>query len=108
MFSDTFRFKFLAYHESSDVLEEEQRNFTLRAHLNEVSSLLSRFREEYSLVGDNTNRVSIEVSESSQQSGAVPLLKLMEPTSIEHSRQDSLHIDISLMIDTNNSIEFIS
>src|SRR5260221_1332972 len=53
----------LAHHEAGDVLQEEQRNAALRRELDEVRALQRRFREEDAVVGEDRDRIAVQVRE---------------------------------------------
>lgn len=107
MLCDTFAFKLLSHHETSDVLKEEQWDVTLGAHLNEMSSFLGCLREKDSLVSDYANRVTKEMTIASEKSGTVPLFEFMESTAVKDSTKDSSHVDVALVVNTNDAVQLV-
>jgi hypothetical protein len=49
---------------TSNINEEEQRYLALGTQLNEMCSLEGRWREENSIVGDNSDLVTVDIGEA--------------------------------------------
>ncbi len=82
VFSNTFMFEFLSDHETSDVLEEKKRNSSLSAQFDEMGSLLSRFREQDAIVGNNSDFMSVKSGETVDQGVAVKFFEFQESRNI--------------------------
>lgn len=59
MLGNTLLLDSLSNHEARDVLQEENRDLSLGAQLNKVSSLLGTFREKHTIIGNDTNWITI-------------------------------------------------
>ena len=70
-----------------------------------MGSFESTLREEYAIISDDSNRVPIQVTETSNQSISIVLFELVEATAVEDSRQNCVHIEGLLMIDRDNAVE---
>ena len=68
----------LADHEAGDVLQEHERDAAAVAELDEVRALLRGLREQDAVVGDDADRVAVDVGEAADQRRAVKLLELVE------------------------------
>ena len=53
-----------ADHEATDILKKDERDITLRAELNEMCALESRFGEEDAVVGNDAHLMTIDVCEA--------------------------------------------
>jgi hypothetical protein len=73
-----------------------------------MSSLLGSLREQNSLVCYNTHWMTVKMSKACKQGGSVSFFKFVESTSIKHASQYSLHIDVALVVDRNDSIKLMS
>ena len=69
-----------------------------------MRALLSGLREKHSLIRDDANGMSIEMPEPGQQRRPVSLLKLVEATAVEDSRQHCSHIDVAFVIHRNDPV----
>jgi hypothetical protein len=72
-----------------------------------MSTFLGSLREEHTLVGNDADRMSIEMAETCEQSRTVALLELMESAPVEHSGEDSLHVDVALVVDRDDTVELM-
>lgn len=52
---------------TSDINEEEQRYLALGTQLNEMCRLEGRWREENSIIGDNSDFVTVDIGEALTQ-----------------------------------------
>ena len=82
MLRNALLLELLAHHEACDVLQEDQRDFTLTAHLDEVGSLLSAFGEQHSVVCHDTHLVPIQVTKASDERATKSLFELVEATAV--------------------------
>ena len=89
-------------------MEEEERDLSLTAKLDEMSSFKRTLREKNTVVGDDANRVPIEMAKTSDECIAVMLLELMESATIKNSRENSVHVEWLLMVDRDDSIQVLS
>ena len=69
---------FASDHEAGDVLQEHQRNVALVAEFDEVRTLQRRFGEQDAVVGDDADRVTVDVGETGDQGLRVAGLELGE------------------------------
>ncbi len=65
--SDTLVLVLLADHESSDVLQEDERHLALRANLNKIGALCRSLAEENAVVGDDAHLLVVDTPETSYQ-----------------------------------------
>ena len=72
-----------------------------------MSTLESRLGEEHSIVGDNTDWVSVEMSKTSDESLSIVFFEFMETTVVQDSAQDSIHVELLLVVDWNDTIEIL-
>eukprot|EP00350_Pseudokeronopsis_sp_OXSARD2_P007405 CAMPEP_0170555606 /NCGR_PEP_ID=MMETSP0211-20121228/13493_1 /TAXON_ID=311385 /ORGANISM="Pseudokeronopsis sp., Strain OXSARD2" /LENGTH=146 /DNA_ID=CAMNT_0010865549 /DNA_START=382 /DNA_END=822 /DNA_ORIENTATION=+ len=100
-------FKGLAYHEASDVLQEQEGDASLRAHLHKVSSFVGAFREEDSIIGNDPYWMTVQVSKATDQGGAITLFELVEATAIKQSGKDRPHREGSFVVHLDESIELV-
>ncbi len=78
----------LSDHEAGDVLKENQWDIALIAQLYEVRALQRRFGEQDAVVGDDADRVAVDVSEAGNQRGAVARLEFLELRTVDQARDD--------------------
>ena len=71
-------FVLLADHEAGDVLQEHQRDVALVAQLDEVRALQRAFGEQDAVVGDDADRIAVDVGEAADQGLAVARLEFLE------------------------------
>jgi len=105
---NTFLLDFSADHETGDVLQEDDWDLSLRAQLHEMSALLSALREKHTVVGDDADRVTVEVTETCNQSFAVELLELMESRAVQKSAEDHVHVEFALVVNWDNTVQLVS
>ena len=72
-----------------------------------MSSFLGCLREKDSLVSDYANRVTKEMTIASEKSGTVPLFEFMESTAVKDSAKDSSHVDVALVVNTNDAVQLV-
>ena len=70
-------------HEAGDVLEEEQGHPAVVAELDEVGRLEGALAEEHSLVGEDADRVSVDVGEAADDRRRVLGLELVEAAAVD-------------------------
>src|SRR5262245_10812468 len=92
VFGDAANFRFASDHEASDVLQEHKRHPTLVTQLDEVSRFERGLAEQYSVVSDNADRVSVNACEPANQSRAVARFELTEFASIHEAGDDLVNI----------------
>src|SRR3546814_10174807 len=79
-----------ADHEAADVLQEYQRDAAPAAQLDEMRALQRGFREENSVVGEDADRIAVEMRESADQGRPVELLELVEFAAVDQARDDQI------------------
>lgn len=77
-----------AHHEARNVLQEDERDTTLRAELNEVCTLHGGRRKENAVIGDDANLLTVDFSEASHQSRAVVSLEFGKFRSVDDACND--------------------
>ena len=92
MLGDPSGFVLATDHEARHVLQEHQGNTAAVAELDEVCGLEGRFGEEHAVVGDDPDRVPVQMSETSHERGAVLGLELVELTAVDQSRDHLVHV----------------
>ena len=85
---DAARLVVLAHHEPGDVLEEQQRDAAAVAQLDEVRGLQRGLAEQDAVVGDDPDRVAVEVRERGDDRRAVELLELLEIAAVDDAAQE--------------------
>ena len=78
VFRDAAAFVVFAHHEAGDVLQEHQRRPALRAQLDEVRAFERAFGEEDSVVGQDADRMPVDVREAADQRRAVAGLEFVK------------------------------
>src|SRR5207237_10629409 len=69
--------------EAGDVLEEEERHPAGARELDEVGRLERRLREQYALVGQDAERIAVQVGEAGHERLAVERLELVEAAAVD-------------------------
>lgn len=83
----------LAHHESSDVLQEDQRDAPLTAEFDKVSCLQRRLGEKDAIVRYDAHALPVQLPEPRHHRGPVSLLELLEAAAID---QPCDHLTISI------------
>ena len=73
-----------------------------------MSSFKRSLREKNTIVGDDANRVPIEMAKTSDECIAVMLLELVESAAIKNSRQNSVHVEWLFVVDRDDSIQVLN
>src|SRR5690606_29032624 len=76
----------LADHEAGDVLQEHQRDAALVAQLDEMRALERAFGEQDAVVGDDPDRIAVQVGEAAHQGLAVARLELLQLAAVDDAR----------------------
>ena len=69
-----------------------KRNAALRAQFDEMRGLQRRFGKQDAVVGDDADRIAVDVGEAGHQRGAVVLLELVEFAAVDDARDDLAHV----------------
>ena len=85
MFSDILTLYFLANHESRNMLQENSMNLPPGAEMYTVGPFLRRFREEHTIVRNNTNRATEEVTIANDESWTESFFEIMEFGSVNNT-----------------------
>ena len=88
VFGDAAMFVFLADHEAGDVLQEDQRRVALRAQLDEMRPLERALAEEDPVVGQDADRMTVDVREAAHERRSVARLELGEGRAVDDARDD--------------------
>ena len=83
MLCDTLLLNLSTDHEASNVLLEDKWDLSLGAKLHEMGALLRTLGKEHAIICNDTDGVTVKVSEASNQGCAVTLLKLVEAGTIK-------------------------
>mmetsp|Transcript_84168 Transcript_84168/g.234670 ORF Transcript_84168/g.234670 Transcript_84168/m.234670 type:complete len:267 (+) Transcript_84168:75-875(+) len=78
----------LSDHEACDVLQEQQGHLALAAQLDEVRTLLRRLAEEDAVVGDDADRIAVDVRKATNQGRRVSCLELTKSRAVGDPRDD--------------------
>ena len=81
-----------AHHEAGDVLQEDQGDAPLRAELDEVRALLSGFREDDAVVGDDAHMHAAHLRESGNERLAEARLELVEARAVNNAGDDLANV----------------
>ena len=79
-------------HEAGDVLQEEQGDPALARQLDEVGALEGRFAEQHAVVGEDAERVAVQVGEAADERRAVLALELVELGAVDEAGDDLAHV----------------
>jgi hypothetical protein len=92
---------------TGNVLEEEQRDISLLAQLNEMGTLERRLGVEHAVVCQDSNRHTVQTRKPSDQSGPVECLELGESAAVHNSGDDLAHIDNLLQVGAHDARQII-
>ncbi len=85
---DTFAFGSRADHEARDILQEDERDATLGAELNEVGTLDGGRGKENTVVGDDANFLAVNFREAGHQGSAIVSLEFSEFGTVDDACDD--------------------
>ena len=108
MLGDALGFVFLADHEASDVLQEQQRDVALTAQFNEVGAFLGRFAEQDAVVGDDAHRVAVNVGEAGDQGLAVVAFEFVKLGTVHGAGDHVAHVELFAQVGADNAVDFFS
>ena len=94
-----------ADHEPGDVLEEDERDPALAGELDEVGALERRLAEQDPVVGEDRDRVALDVGEAGDQRLAVERLELVEPRAVDEPGDDLADRDRPARIERDRAVE---
>ena len=94
-----------ADHEAGDVLQEHQGNAAGVAELDEVRALDRRLGEEHAVVGDDADRVAVDVGGAGDERLAVLLLELQEPAAVDEAGDDLAHVVEPARVGRDDGVE---
>ena len=106
VFGDSARFGFLPDHETGDVLQEHQRDAALGAQFDEVRALERRFGKQDAVIGDDADRVAVQMGESADQRGAVQLLERVKFAAVHQAGDDLVNVERFSRVRRNDAPEF--
>ncbi|ENN86135.1 hypothetical protein RHSP_33009 [Rhizobium freirei PRF 81] len=102
----TLSLVFPANHETGDVLQEDERNFALRAKFDEMRAFQRRLREEHAVIGDDANGNAVDMGEAADQRRAVARLEFIEAGAVHHAGYDFAHIIGRAQVGRNDAEDF--
>src|SRR6266699_570433 len=102
---DAARLIFTADHEAGDVLQEQQRDFSLAGELDEMRGFQRAFRIEDALIGQNADRNSMQVRKAGDERRAVEFLELVELGSIDQAREHLVHVVLLLEVHGHDPVD---
>ena len=105
MLGDAARLVVAADHEAGDVLQEQQRDLALVAQLDEMRALDRGFAEQHAVVGDDADRVAVDVREAGDQRLAVLGLELVELTAVDDAGDDLVDVVGGPRVDGDDVVE---
>ena len=94
-----------ADHEAGDVLEEDQRDLALRGELDEVGALERRRAEQDAVVGDDPDRVAVDVGEAGDERLAVARLEVVEAAAVDEPGDDLADLDGPARVGRDGAVE---
>ena len=94
-----------ADHEPRDVLQEQQRDATLAAQLDEVGALQRRLREQDAVVADDADRHPPQPRKSRHQRGAVQRLELVEARAVDQPGDDLANVVLLAQVSRHQPLE---
>ena len=94
-----------ADHEAGDVLEEQQRDAALVAQLDEVRGLEGGLGEEDPVVGDDPDRVAVDVGEAGDDGRAVLGLELVEAAAVDDAGDDLARVVGGAAVGRDGAVE---
>ena len=94
-----------ADHEAGDVLEEDERDLPLRGELDEVGALERRRAEQDPVVGDDPDRIALDVGEARDERLAVARLEVVEAAAVDESGDDLADLDRAAGIGRDGAVE---
>src|SRR5690606_23857215 len=97
---------FAPHHEARDVLQEDERNASLAAQLDEVSTFLRGFREQDAVVGDDADRHAVNMGKPSDQCGAEARLELVEFRAVNNAGNHFAYVIRFAGVERNHTVEF--
>src|SRR5690606_30109913 len=97
----------LADHETGDVLQEQQRNAALAGQLDEMRTFLRRLGEEDAVVGQDRDRIAMDMREAADQRAAVQRLELVEQRTVNEAGDHFAHVEGLLGIGRNDAIQLL-
>ena len=100
-------FILLADHEAGDVLQEHQRDVALVAQFDEVRALERAFGEQDAVVGDDADRVAVDVREAADKRLAVARLELLELAAVHDARNDFADVEGPAGVLGNDAVELL-
>ncbi len=98
---------FLPDHETGDVLQEQQRDAALAGQLDEVRAFLRRLGEEDAVVGEDGDRVAVQVGEAADQGGAEQRLEFIELTAVHQPRDHLAHVIGLLGLRRDDAVQLV-
>ena len=96
-----------ADHETSDVLQENQRDSALCAELDEMCGLQRGLRKEDAVVGDDADRIAPDVREAADDRRPVARLELVKIRTIDDARNDFAHVERLLAVGRNHAVQLV-
>ena len=94
-----------ADHEPGDVLEEDERDPALAGELDEVGALERRLAEQDPVVGEDRDRVAVEVGEAGHERLAVERLELVEAAAVDEPGDDLADRDGPARVGRDRGVE---
>ncbi len=102
---DAPRFVFFADHETSDVLQEDQRDAALCAQFDEMRAFQRGLRIQDAVVGDDADRVAVNMCKAAYQRRAIKRLELVEFAAIDDTRDDFAHVERLARVGGNDAMQ---
>ena len=94
-----------ADHEAGDVLEEHERDLPLGGELDEVGALERRRAEQDPVVGDDPDRVALDVGEPGHERLAVARLEVVEAAAVDEAGDDLADLDGPARVGRDGAVE---
>ncbi|MNC85897.1 hypothetical protein D3C83_15160 [compost metagenome] len=87
-------------------MQKHERDAALAAEFDEMCALERGLREQYAVVGDNSDRKTVDVRKAAHQCCAIARLEFIELARIDEPRNDLADIERSTRIFWNDAVEF--
>src|SRR5205807_2645387 len=97
----------LSHHETYDVVNEEERNASSVAQLDEVRALLRALAEHDPIVGDDTNRLAADFGKATNQGLTVKGLEWVEAAVVDQAGEDLEHWQPLARIGRDDSVQLL-
>src|SRR5690606_12636273 len=107
VFGDAFGFVRLPDHEAGVVLEEQHRDVALAAQFEEGPALLGGLAEQDAVVGDDADRVAVDVGEAGDQCLAVIAFEFVKFGAVDDAGDHVAHVELFAQVSAHDAVDFV-